>query len=134
MLTIFLSDVNDLRRSQVQRDKLHQTLLFSFLAICCNANTYKQISVFIHTHFDRLSSLFDLDWKAAPHHTAIRNHIKGVCADELEASFRAFAQNLLPPDAFPGEGYNHIAADGKTLCGSSDEANGKRADLFCSFS
>lgn len=133
MLTTFLSDVKDFRRSQGQRYKLHQTLLFSFLAICCNANTYRQISVFIHTHFDKLSSRFDLNWKAAPHHTTIRNHIKGVCPDELEASFRAFTQHLLPPDAFPGEVYNHIAADGKTLRGSSDETNGKRATQSFSF-
>jgi len=36
--------------------------------------------------------------------------------------FRAFIQHLLPVKAFYGEGYNHIAADGKTLRGSSDEA------------
>lgn len=133
MLTTFLSDVKDFRRSQGQRYKLHQTLLFSFLAICCNANTYRQISLFIHTHFDKLSSYFNLDWKAAPHHTTIRNHIKGVCPDELEASFRAFTQHLLPPDAFLGEEFNHIAADGKTLCGSSDQTNGKRAVQSFSF-
>ena len=79
MLTTFLSDVKDFRRSQGQRYKLHQTLLFSFLAICCNANTYRQVRLFIHTNFDKLSSRFNLDWKAVPHHTTIRNHIKGVC-------------------------------------------------------
>jgi predicted transposase YbfD/YdcC len=36
-------------------------------------------------------------------------------------------------DAFVGKAYNHIAADGKTLCGSSDEANGKRAVQSFSF-
>ena len=133
MLTTFLSDVKDFRRLQGQRYNLHHTLLFSFLAICCNANTYRQISVFVHTHFDKLSSYFELGWKAAPHHTTIRNHIKGVCSDELEASFRAFTQHLLPANAFCGEGYNHIAADGKTLCGSSDEGVGKRAVQSFSF-
>ncbi len=133
MLTTFLSDVKDFRRLQGQRYNLHHTLLFSFLAICCNANTYRQIRLFIHTNFDKLSSYFELDWETAPHHTTIRNHIKGVCSDELEASFRAFTQHLLPADAFPGEDYNHIAADGKTLCGSSDETNGKRATQSFSF-
>ncbi len=133
MLTTFLSDVKDFRRLQGQRYNLHDTLLFSFLAICCNANTYRQIGLFIHTHFDKLSSYFELDWKASPHHTTIRNHIKGVQSDELEASFRAFTQHLLPLGVFHSEGYNHIAADGKTLCGSSDEANGKGAVQSFSF-
>ena len=133
MLTTFLSDVKDFRRSQGQRYKLHQTLLFSFLAICCNANTYRQVRLFIHTNFDKLSSRFNLDWKAVPHHTTIRNHIKGVLLDELEASFRAFTQHLLPTDAFLDKVYNHIAADGKVLCGSNDEAIGKRAVQSFSF-
>jgi len=133
MLTTFLSDVKDFRRLQGQRYSLHHTLLFSFLAICCNANTYRQIGLFIYTHFDKLSSYFKLDWKAAPHYTTIRNHITGVYSDELEASFRAFTQHLLPPDAFIGEEYNHIAADGKTLCGSSDATGGKRAVQSFSF-
>jgi predicted transposase YbfD/YdcC len=133
MLTTFLSDVKDFRRLQGQRYHLHHTLLFSFLAICCNANTYRQISVFIHTHFDKLSWYFKLDWKVAPHHTTIRNHIKGVCSDELEASFRAFTQYLLPANAFCTQEYNHIAADGKTLRGSSDETAQKRAVQSFSF-
>jgi len=133
MLTTFLSDVKDFRRLQGQRYNLHQTLLLSFLAICCNANTYRQISLFIHTHFDKLSAYFKLDWKAAPHHTTIRNHIKGVQSDELEASFRAYTQHLLPSDAFNSESYNHIAVDGKTLCGSSDASDGKRARQSFSF-
>jgi hypothetical protein len=91
------------------------------------------MGLFISTHFDKLSSYFELDWKAPPHHTTIRNHIKGVCTDELEASFRAFTQHQLPPDAFSGEDYNHIAADGKTLCGSSDPTVGKRAVQCFSF-
>lgn len=133
MLTTFLSDIKDFRRLQGQRYTLDHMLLLSFLAICCNANTYRQIGLFIHTHFDKLTFYFNLTWKASPHHTTIRNHIKGVCPNELEASFRAFTQHLLPLDAFDGQGYNHIAADGKTLCGSSDETNGKRALQSFSF-
>ena len=133
MLTTFLSDIKDFRRPQGQRYTLHHTLLFSFLAICCNADTYRQVGLFIHTHFDKLSPYFSLGWRRAPHHTTIRNHIKGVLPDELEAAFRAFTQHLLPPGAFSGAGYNHIAADGKVLCGSSDPSGGKRAAQSFSF-
>lgn len=128
MLTTFLEDVKDFRRPQGQRYSLHHTLLFSFMAICCNANTYRQITVFIQTHLELLSRYFKLDWEAAPHHTTIRNHIKGVDSEELEAVFRAFTQHLLSKDAFvKKEGYNHIAVDGKVLRGSEDAADGHRA-------
>lgn len=119
MLTTFLEDVKDFRRLQGQRyNTPHHTLLFSFMAICCNSDTYRQIGLFIETHFDKLSQYFNLEWEKAPHHTTIRNHIIGVDALELDAAFRAFTQHQLPPDAFSNKPYNHIAADGKTLCGS----------------
>lgn len=127
MLTTFLEEVKDFRRPQGQRYGLHHTLLFSFMAICCNANTYRQIAVFIATHLELLSRYFNLEWKAAPHHTTIRNHIKGVDSEELEAVFRAFTQHLLPREAFMGQGYNHIAVDGKVLRGSEDAGGGHRA-------
>ena len=133
MLTTFLEEVKDFLRLQGQRYSLHHTLLFSLMAICCNANTYRQISLFINTHFDKLSTHFDLKWKASPHHTTIRNHIKGVDPEELEASFRASTQHLLPEDAFTGTTYHHIAADGKTLRGSEDKSDEKRAVQSFSF-
>ena len=89
--------------------------------------------MFIHTNFDKLSAHFELKWKASPHHTTIRNHIKGVQSEELEAAFRAFTQHLLPADAFMGAAYNHIAADGKTLRGSEDKSDEKRAVQSFSF-
>lgn len=133
MLTAFLSDIKDFRRPQGQRYTLHHTLLFSFLAICCNAATYRQVRLFVHTHFDKLSAYFGLAWRQAPHHTTIRNHIRGVCSEELEAAFRAITQHMLPPAAFAGGGYNHIATDGKVICGSRDPSEGKRAVQSFSF-
>src|SRR5699024_8699207 len=122
MLITFFEDVEDFRRPQGQRYNLSHTLLFSFMAVCCNANTYREIGLFIESHFDKLKYYFHLDWKRAPHFTTIRNHIKGVSTQELEGAFRGFTQDLLPSDAFEGEGYNHIAADGKVIRRSTDKA------------
>lgn len=98
------------------------------MAICRNANTYRQITIFIQTNFKLLSRYFKLEWKAAPHYTTIRNHIKGVDTEEPEGIFRAFTQDLLPKEAFvQKEGYSHIAVDGKVLRGSEDAAEGHRA-------
>lgn len=133
MLTTFLKDIKDFRRPQGQRYTLHHTLLFSFMAICCNANTYQQIGEFIESNFVKLSHYFDLDWKRAPHHTTVRNHIKGVDSLELEASFRAYTQHKLPVGAFSGMSYNHVCVDGKTLCGSNDPSAGSSAVQSFSF-
>jgi hypothetical protein len=70
------------------------------MAICCNVNTYRQITVFILTNFQLLSRDFNLEWKAASHYTTTRNHIKGVNSQELEGIFRTFTQHLLPKAAF----------------------------------
>jgi predicted transposase YbfD/YdcC len=133
MLTTFLEDVKDFRRLQGQRYSLHHTLLFSLMAICCNANTYRQIGLFVHTNFDKLSVHFGLKWKASPHFTTIRNHIKGVESEEMEAAFRTYTQHLLHKEAFTGSDYNHIATDGKVLCGSQDRSNERRAVQSFSF-
>jgi predicted transposase YbfD/YdcC len=133
MLTIFLMDVKDFRRLQGQRYTLHHILLFSCMGICCNANTYRQIQIFIATNFVKLKHYFDLRWKSPPHYTTIRNHIKGVDPLELEAAFRAITQNLFSAEAFAQSGYNHIAVDGKTLCGSSNPSEGSRAVQSFSF-
>jgi len=56
-----------------------QSASYTFILFCwqsaAQANTYRQIRLFIHTNFDKLSSYFE-SLKAAPHHTTIRNHIK----------------------------------------------------------
>jgi len=84
MLITFFEDVEDFRRPQGQRYNLSATLLFSFMAVCCNANTYREIGLFIESHFDTLKYYFHLEWKRSPHFTTIRNHIKGVSTQELE--------------------------------------------------
>ncbi len=81
MLT-FLIDLKDFRRSQGQRYELHHIILFSVMAICCNAKTFRQVAIFIKAHFQSLSHDFNLAWKRAPSYTTTRNHVKGVDSEE----------------------------------------------------
>ena len=126
MLTTFLMDIKDFRRPQAQKYKLHDVILFSILAILCNAKSYRDIHRFIHVHFEDLTKDFSLLWTKAPAYTTIRNIIKGVDAPELEAAFRAYTQSLVNYYKNDAE-WLQIAIDGKTLCKSFDHFNDKKA-------
>ena|SRR2546428_3565313 len=118
MLTTFLQDVADFRRRQGQMYELHHVLFFSILALLCNAKSYRDISRFIAIHFQVLKQHFALKWKKAPAFTTIRNIIRGVDKQEVEAAFRGFTQSLVHYNT--SNGRVPIAVDGKTLRGSFD--------------
>jgi predicted transposase YbfD/YdcC len=126
MLTTFLIDLKDFRRGQGQRYELHNVILFSILAISCNAKTFRQIAIFIQSHFLELSHAFDLEWKRSPSYTTIRNHINGLDGADIEGAFRVYTQHILPM-LWQQDRFRHICVDGKTLCGSVDKAQSKRA-------
>jgi hypothetical protein len=131
MLTTFFEAIRDFRRPQGQKYGLSELLVFTILAILCNAKSYRDIHRFIQTHFDALKADFSLNWKKPPAYTTIRNAIIGIERQELEAAFRAFTQSLLARPAAPAgnsgiaaagsrqaDCYMAIALDGKTLSGS----------------
>jgi predicted transposase YbfD/YdcC len=126
MLTTFLIDLKDFRRGQGQRYELHNVILFSILAISCNAKTFRQIEIFIKSHFVALSHAFNLEWKRAPSYTTVRNHINGLDCSDIEGAFRVYTQHILPM-LWQKDTIRHICVDGKTLCGSTDKAQSKRA-------
>jgi hypothetical protein len=125
MISTFLSDLQDHRRSQGQRYKLEHIILFSIMAFLSNAKSYRDISRFIKVRFDVLKEHFGLTWKRPPGYTTIRNVILGVDSEELESFFRAYTQSLIVESnaSFIGT----IAFDGKTLRGSYDHFQDKRA-------
>ena len=59
MISTFLSDLQDHRRSQVQRYKLEHIILFSIMAFLSNAKSYLDISRFIKVHFEVQKEHFD---------------------------------------------------------------------------
>ena len=126
MLTTFLMDIKDFRRAQAQKYKLHDVLLFSILALLCNAKSYRDIHRFMLVHFAELKNDFSLLWNKPPAYTTIRNIIKGTDPLELEAAFRAYTQSLVNYYA-KQPGLIQIAVDGKTLCKSFDHFNDKKA-------
>jgi hypothetical protein len=127
MLITFLEDIKDFRRLQARRYELHFVLLFSILALLCNAKSYRDIYRFVKVHFEVLKKNFSLSWKRVPGYTTIRNIITGVDKLELEAAFRAYTQSLINYNTAGDENYIHIAVDGKVLCGSFDNFNDTKA-------
>jgi len=110
MITTFFTDIKDFRRPQGQKYELRNILLLSVIAILCNAKSYRDISRFIKGKFTEIKRELSLSWKKASAYTTIRNIIKGIDAEELEAAFRGFMQSQTR------YGFNdeviHIAVDG----------------------
>jgi hypothetical protein len=125
MISTFLTDLQDHRRPQGQRYKLEHIILFSIMAFLSNAKSYRDISRFIKVRFEVLKEHFGLTWERAPGYTTIRNVILGVDGEELEACFRVYTQSLI--DGTNADQIGSIAFDGKTLRGSYDHFQDKRA-------
>ena len=125
MIATFLEDLKDHRRPQGQRYKLEHIILFSIMAFLSNAKSYREISRFISVRFEVLKEHFGLTWGKAPGYTTVRNIILGVDSEELEACFRGYTQSVI--DGANSNPLGTIAFDGKTLRGSYDHFQDKRA-------
>lgn len=130
MITTFLEDLKDHRRSQGQRYKLEHIILFSIMAFLSNAKSYRDISRFIKSHFEILKEHFGLSWKKPPGYTTVRNIILGVDSEELEACFRVYTQSI--SQVASDSKISTISFDGKTLRGSYDHFQDKRATQLLS--
>ena len=130
-----LAAVPDPRRAEGQLYKLPFILLFSILAVVTGANSYRGVRTFIKTNRTKLNCAFGLSWKRAPAHTAIRYILQGLNPDDVERAFRPHAALL---NAYTDDAptittccdtlhMRAIALDGKTLKGSFDSFNDKKA-------
>ena len=126
MLKSFLSEIKDSRRKEGKRYKLEDILLFSIFAVLGGAVSYRKIHTFIKGHYDVLNEKFGLKWKKIPAYTTVRNIIIGLSVPDLEESFRKYSLKMsgLPEEK---SGKIFIACDGKTLRGSFDNFNDKKA-------
>jgi len=124
MLESFFFKIPDRRRKEGRRFELGYVLLFSVFAIISGSNSYRMIFTFITEHLTYLKRRFKLKWKKSPSYCTIRNIIQGVSTEDLEKAFREYSYEL----AETGITNNGIIAiDGKTLKGSFDNFNDKKA-------
>ena len=122
-----LSEVPDPRRAAGKRYALAPLLLFTVLALLSGATSYRRIIIFLEQRRMVLNALFGLALKRAPSVNTLRGVLQELDGDALEQAFRRHAEGLLPvtePGRMPV-----IALDGKTLKGSFDHLNDRKAAL-----
>ncbi|HAO22147.1 MAG TPA: ISAs1 family transposase [Desulfobacteraceae bacterium] len=126
MLKSFLSEIKDNRRREGRRYELGYILLFSIFAILSGADSYRKIHTFIKGHYETLHEKFGVVWKKIPAYTTIRNIIKSLSSYDSEECFRKYSLKLSELSEKKSDKI-FIACDGKTLRGSFDNFNDKKA-------
>lgn len=120
-----LADIPDPRRAQGKRYPLPYLLMFTVLALLSGARSYRGIVTFLGQRRDHLNHHFGVKLKRAPAINTLRTILQTLDTETLEAAFRRHAQALMPTDE-KGE-RPVIAIDGKTLRGSFDHINDRKA-------
>jgi hypothetical protein len=124
-LVTALGDVPDPRRAQGKRYPLPYLLLFTVLALMSGARSYRGIITFLEERRDLLNQHFGVALKRAPVVNTLRTVLQSLDAEALERAFRHHARDLL--SVVEADGKPMIALDGKTLRGSFDHLNDKKA-------
>jgi hypothetical protein len=120
-----LRDVTDPRRAQGKRYPLPHLLLFTVLALMSGARSYRGIITFLEERRDLLNQHFGVALKRAPAVNTLRTVLQSLDAEALERAFRHHARDLL--SVVEADGKPMIALDGKTLRGSFDHINDRKA-------
>ncbi len=120
-----LAEVRDPRRAQGQRYSMRHLLLSSVLAVLAGATSYRGIITFITLQRERLNAVFGARFRRAPAVNTLRHLFLALDRDDLETAFRRHARAL---SASIGVGETRtVALDGKTLRGSFDRVDERRA-------
>jgi hypothetical protein len=120
-----LADVPDPRRAQGKRYPLPHLLLFTVLALLSGAKSYRGVITFLDQRRQHLNHHFSVALKRAPAVNTLRTVLQSLPAEALENAFRRHAEALLKVSE-AGE-RPVIALDGKTLRGSFDHINDRKA-------
>jgi predicted transposase YbfD/YdcC len=120
-----LKQIPDPRRDQGKRYPLPYLLLFSILAILSGAKGFSDIIIFMEQRLNALNEVFGINLKRAPSINTVRVLLHTLDCDCLETALRTHAESLLTgghAGMLP-----IIALDGKTLRGSVDHFNDRKA-------
>lgn len=120
-----LGDVPDPRRAQGKRYPLPYLLMFTVLALLSGARSYRGIITFLEQRREHLNHHFGVDLKRAPAVNTLRNVLQSLDTATLEDAFRRHAKALLPEGKVGEKAV--VALDGKTLRGSFDHINDRKA-------
>ncbi len=124
MLYKKLQSIEDHRRSQWKQFWLAEILYFSIIAIISWADSYRKISIFIKTHFDKLKSKYGLKWKKRPWYWTIRQILQWRNKEELERIFREYSIELVKLKEWEEQ---IVSLDWKVVRGSFDNFKDQKA-------
>ena len=96
--------------------------MFTVLALLSGAQSYRGIITFLDQRRVLLNRYFRVDLKRAPVVNTLRTVLQSLDTEDLEQAFRRHAKSLLPAREKPV-----IALDGKTLRGSFEHINDRKA-------
>src|SRR4029453_3355709 len=119
-----LAEVHEPHRAQGQRYSMRHLLLFSVLAVLAGATSYQGIVTFIGLQRDRLNTAFGACFRRAPAGKTLPPPFLMLDRDDLEAAFR---RHVCAMSASTPGVLRTIALDGKTLRGSVDHLNDRKA-------
>lgn len=119
-----IAQIEDPRRAEGKMYRLPHVVLFALLAVLAGANSLRTLEAFMDVHLKLLRRHFGVAWKRAPAHTTIRSILLHLDADDVERAFRRHAAALAGQSPHTGP---HIAIDGKTLRGSFDNFEDRKA-------
>lgn len=125
MLLDYLKKITDHRRPQSRQYGLSEMLLFIILGILSWCSSYREIESFMVINFEKLKSIFGIEWKRAPDYSTIRNIILEVNKEELETALREYAKDI--SDIWEWEDIKQVAADWKTMRWSFDHFNDQKS-------
>jgi len=111
--------------AQGQRYPLAHLLLFTVLALLSGAKSYRGIVTLLEQRRALLNCHFGVNLKRAPVVNTLRTVLQSLDTEDLERAFRRHAKALLAAGT-AGE-KPVIALDGKTLRGSFDHINDRKA-------
>lgn len=120
-----LQDVPDPRRAQGKRYPLAHLLMFTVLALLSGARSYRGIITFLDQRREHLNHHFGVNLKRAPAVNTLRTVLQSLETEMLEEAFRRHAKALVAQGR--SAEMPVVALDGKTLRGSFDHINDRRA-------
>jgi predicted transposase YbfD/YdcC len=121
-----LAAIPDPRRARGRRYPLPYILLFSVLAVLSGARSFTHVVIFMRERREALNQVFGSRFKSAPSINTVRLLLQTIGGETLEATARGYAEHLVT-DGAAKEALPLIALDGKTLRGSFDHINDRKA-------
>ena len=109
----YLDTILDTRQETKVIYDLSFVILFSIMAICSEASTFRRISTYFRAHFIDFKEKFNLTWERTPAYTTIRDILNSIEIEVLENAFRSFSMSQLEQEIGL-----IIHVDGKVLRGS----------------